>query len=73
MVSGDDAVSTAIFLTPHGNGGYAVELCQDHTDLPAGYANLIVEDKHGNQRFVTLGEGDWVQLRDRIDQMLNQR
>lgn len=63
-------MSTAIFLSPHG-GGYRVELCQDHTNLPDGYNNLIVEDKWGDQRFVTLGEGDWECLRDRIDQMLH--
>jgi hypothetical protein len=74
MGSGGVLVSTAIFLSSRGNGGgYRVEICQDHTDLPDGFANLIVEGKWGDQTFYSLGDGDWEQLRDRIDQLLKQR
>lgn len=67
-------MSTAIFLTPRGNGGgYDIQVGEDYTSRPHGGANLVIFDNHGDSRIASLGEGDWVQLRDRIDQMLNNR
>ena len=68
-------MSTAIFLAPRGNGGgYAIELGEDvHTRQPEGFHNLIVIGKHGQTTDVPLREGDWVELRDCVNQMPNNR
>lgn len=66
-------MSAAIFLTPCGNGGYTVEVGEDHTSRADRGANLVIVDKWGDMRIVSLGLDDWEQLRDRIDQILHNR
>lgn len=66
-------MSTAIFLAPRASGGYETRLADDGTRELDGCAGLIVEDKFRKQIHLTLSEGDWEQLRDRINQMMHEK